>query len=92
MKDIVDIKDFLFTIDDVGDWEGQEEEVTDRLNDLYHVAWVLIPDDMSSQRIEECLNGIWEQLRGDLALIDAEMDELVDWVTVYTNSFIEDSE
>ncbi len=39
MKDLVNIQDYLFQVADVGDWEGEEEIVADRINAIYHAVW-----------------------------------------------------
>ena len=87
MKDLVNIQDFLVTPFEVGDWEGEEEVVADKLNELLHFCWDLVPEDMSVEAIEKALNGIWDNLRGDTLLIDVEMDQLQDWVETYMRSF-----
>lgn len=83
MKDLINIQDFLFTDSDVGDWEGDEELIADKLNDLLHFCFDRIPEQMDTQTIEQTLNGIWESLRGDMALLDTDLDELRDWVIHY---------
>ena len=87
MKDLVNIQDFLVTQFEVGDWEGEEELVADKLNELLHFGWDLIADDMDVESIEKALNGIWDNLRGDTLLVDVEMDQLQDWVVTYMRSF-----
>lgn len=86
MKDLLSVQDYLFSIVDVGDWEGEEELVCERLNELIHHAWERLPDDLSCDQIDTIITGIWEHLRGDLALIDAELEELLDWVEHYIDS------
>ncbi|GAP76434.1 hypothetical protein W04_2983 [Pseudoalteromonas sp. SW0106-04] len=86
MKDLLSVHDYLFAQSDIGDWEGEEEFVTERYNELIHHAWECLDDDLSCERIDEIINGIWEQLRGDTALLDAEHEELMDWVEHYVDS------
>lgn len=86
MKDLVNIQDFLVEPLEVGDWEGEEEIVADKLNELLHYCWSLIPDDMDNELIERMLNGIWDNLRGDTVILDVGMDELQDWVDTYMRS------
>ncbi len=83
MKDLVNIQDYLVTRDEVGDWEGEEELVADKLNDLFHYGWSKIPDEMDVETINTLLTGIWDKLRGSTALIDVDMDELFDWIDNY---------
>ncbi|MBQ4832468.1 hypothetical protein J8L70_04355 [Pseudoalteromonas sp. MMG010] len=90
MKDLLNVQDYLFAIVDVGDWEGEEERVAETLNDLIHIAWERLPDDLECELIDEIINGIWEHLRGDLAVIEADFEELTDWVTHYVDSSLDE--
>jgi hypothetical protein len=90
MKDLINVQDYLFATADVGDWEGDEEHVAETLNDLIHIAWERLPDELECELIDEIINGIWEHLRGDMALIEAEFEELTDWVTHYVDSSIDE--
>ncbi|MCF7499340.1 hypothetical protein [Pseudoalteromonas sp. L1] len=90
MKDLLNVQDYLFSIQDVGDWEGEEEVVAERLNELIHMAWDRLPDDLDCESIDEIINGIWEHLRGELALLEAEFEELTDWVTHYADSSLDE--
>jgi hypothetical protein len=83
MKDLINIQDYLVNADEIGDWEGDEEIVADRLNELLHYCWGLIPDQMEVETINQVLTGIWDNLRGNTSLLDVEMDELIDWVDNY---------
>ena len=84
------VQDFLVSLHDVGDWEGQEEQVAENLNELIHVAWQCLPEDLPCNEIETIINGIWQHLRGDTAIIEADFDELLDWVTQYVQSSLDD--
>ncbi|MGO2010331.1 MAG: hypothetical protein ACTJH9_01100 [Pseudoalteromonas sp.] len=90
MKDLLNVQDYLFGNTDVGDWEGDEEHVAETLNDLIHIAWDRLPDDLGTELIDEIINGIWEHLRGDMALVEAEFEELTDWVTHYVDSSLDE--
>ncbi|MFT5164160.1 MAG: hypothetical protein ACI9FJ_002761 [Alteromonadaceae bacterium] len=83
MKDLINIQDYLVTSLEVGDWEGEEDVVADRLNELLHCAWEWIPDEMDVELINTVLTGIWDKLRGNTALLDVDMDELLDWLDTY---------
>lgn len=90
MKDMLNVQDYLFLSQDVGDWEGEEEQVTENLNELIHFAWQMLPEDLSCETIDEIINGIWQHLRGDLALLEADIDELLDWTTQYIHSSLDE--
>ena len=83
MKDLVLIHDYLFSVQDVGDWEGEEELVADRINTIYHAVWERIPDDADALLIDRILHEIWDQLRGSTVLLDADEYELIDWAQAH---------
>ena len=90
MKDLLNVQDYLFAVQDVGDWEGEEERVAETLNDLIHMAWDRLPDDLDCDSIDEIINGIWEHLRGDMAVIETDFEELVDWSIHYVDSALDE--
>jgi hypothetical protein len=92
MKDSLQIHDYLVSPQEIGDWEGDEEEVADKLNEIFHYAWDKLPDDLSVEQIQSVMNGIWEALRGETILVDTDLDELIDWADFFINSMLEDSE
>ncbi|NQZ11505.1 MAG: hypothetical protein HRT35_30505 [Algicola sp.] len=83
MKDLVNIQDFLVTPDELGDWEGDEEIVADKMNELLHYCWSLIPDDTDILLIEQILSSIWDNFRGDTVILDVDIDQLQDWVVTH---------
>lgn len=90
MKDLLNVQDYLFNVADVGDWEGEEEQVAEIVNELIHHAWQVIPDDLGCEKIDQIINGIWEHLRGDLALVEADYEELSDWVDHYVSAQLDE--
>ena len=90
MKDTLNVQDYLFAVADVGDWEGDEEHVAETLNELIHIAWQSLPDDLNCEDIDNIINGIWEHLRGDLAILEAEFEELTDWLVHYIQSSLDE--
>ncbi|WP_306521188.1 hypothetical protein [Rheinheimera sp.] len=89
MKDLVSIHDYLFSLTDVGDWEGDEELVADRINAIYHAVWQQIPEDTEVALIDKLLRDIWDQLRGSLVLIEADEYELIDWALAHTRKVLD---
>jgi hypothetical protein len=89
MKDWLSVQDYLFDVRDVGDWEGEEELVADRINAIYHAVWPTIPEDASVALIDRLMRDIWDQLRGSEVMIEADEDELVDWALAHSRQFIE---
>jgi hypothetical protein len=90
MKDSISIHDYLFDVADIGDWEGEEELVTDKINGVYHAVWHALPEDISELQVENLLPGIWEQLRGGTVLLEADEDELIDWALAYVRQQLEE--
>lgn len=90
MKDALSIHDYLFDIADIGDWEGDEELVTDKVNAVYHAVWQALPDDISSEQVEQLLPAIWDELRGGTVLLEADEDELIDWALAYVRQQLEE--
>lgn len=89
MKDLVSIHDFLFEIADVGDWEGAEEQVADRINAIYHVVWERIPDELAVEQIEELMRLLWDELRGSDVILEADEEDLIDWAVSYSQLYVE---
>lgn len=92
MKDSLQIHDYLVTPNEIGDWEGEEEDVADKLNEIFHYTWEKLPDDLSVDQIQHVMTSIWEALRGETILVDTDIDELIDWADFFINSILEDSE
>ncbi len=90
MKDSISIHDYLFEYDQVGDWEGEEELVADRINAIFHAVWPIIPDETPVVVIDKLLNGLWDQLRGSEVLLDVDEDELIDWAIAHTHQYLEE--
>lgn len=89
MKDWLSVQDYLYDVRDVGDWEGEEELVADRINAIYHAVWPIIPEDASVALIDRLMRDIWDQLRGSEVMIEADEDELIDWALAHSRQFIE---
>lgn len=90
MKDAISLHDYLFDVADIGDWEGEEELVTDKINAVYHAVWQELPDDVSVAEVEHIFPDIWDQLRGGTVLLEAEEDELIDWALAYVRQQLEE--
>ncbi len=89
MKDLVSIHDFLFEIADVGDWEGVEEQVADRINTIYHTVWDTIPDELDVDDIEQLMRLLWDELRGSDVILEADEEDLIDWAVAYSQLYVE---
>ncbi len=90
MKDSISIHDYLYEQDQVGDWEGEEELVADRINAIFHAVWPIIPDETPVPVIDKLLNGIWDQLRGSEVLLDVDEDELIGWALAHSRQYLEE--
>jgi len=90
MKDLLSVQDYLLQVSDVGDWDGEEELVADKLNTIIHVVWDALPDTLTSNEINFLMPQIWEQLRGDTVLVDVDEDELIGWAITYIQQQIDE--
>ncbi|MGP9801064.1 hypothetical protein [Rheinheimera sp. NSM] len=90
MKDAISIHDYLFDIADIGDWEGEEELVTDKINAVYHAVWSALPENITPYQVEQLLPAIWNELRGGTVLLEADEDELIDWALAYVRQQLEE--
>lgn len=79
MKEFVVIHDYLVSEEVVGDWEGQEEIVAERVNEIYHTLYNLAEEDISTEVLTQLLELVWETWIGQESLPDLEMDDIYDW-------------
>lgn len=92
MKELIDVRDFLIGIELVGDWDGEEEEVTERINALIYQAYDLMPDDVTLDRATEIFDGLWAAVAGQEFIIENELDELESWLVSFVNQTIDEIE
>ncbi|MDD4863823.1 MAG: hypothetical protein PHE38_07405 [Alishewanella agri] len=90
MKDLLSVQDYLLQVEEVGDWDGEEELVADKFNTIVHAVWDALPDSLTTKQIRQLMPLLWEQLRGDTVLLDADEDELIDWALSYIQQKIEE--
>jgi DNA-binding ferritin-like protein (Dps family) len=79
MKEFVDIHDYLVTETIVGDWDGQEEEVTSRVNEIYHTLYDLAEEDIETEILEQILALVWDTWIGQESLPDLDTEDIYDW-------------
>jgi len=79
MKEFVVIHDYLVTQEIVGDWDGQEEEVAEHINEIYHTMYDLAEEDIETEILEQLLASIWDVWIGQEELADIETDDIYDW-------------
>jgi|TARA_B110000879_G_C11086206_1_gene476988 DNA-binding ferritin-like protein (Dps family) len=79
MKEIVVVHDFLVSEAVVGDWEGQEEDVAEKMNEIYHTLYDLAEDDISVEVLTQLLDLVWDTWIGQDVLPDLETDDIYDW-------------
>ncbi len=79
MKEFVVIHDFLVTEAIVGDWEGQEELVAEKINELYHTMYGYAEEDIEPEVLTQLLALVWENWIGQEALPELESDDISDW-------------
>jgi len=79
MKEFVVIHDYLVSESIVGDWEGQEELVTEKLNELYHTLYDTAEEDIEPEVLMKLLALVWENWIGQEALPELDSDDINDW-------------
>jgi DNA-binding ferritin-like protein (Dps family) len=79
MKEFVVIHDYLVCESIVGDWEGQEELVTEKLNELYHTLYDMAEEDIEPEVLMKLLSLVWENWIGQEALPELDSDDINDW-------------
>jgi len=79
MKEFVVIHDYLVSEAIVGDWDGQEEIVAERVNELYHTLYDLAEEDIETEILEQLLDLIWDTWIGQEVLPDLESEEIYEW-------------
>ncbi len=79
MKEFVVIHDYLVTEAIVGDWDGQEEIVAERVNEIYHTLYDLAEEDIETEVLEQLLALIWDTWIGQESLPDLESEDIYDW-------------
>ncbi len=79
MKEFVVIHDYLVTEAIVGDWEGQEETVAEKVNEIYHTLYDLAEEDIDTEELEQLLALVWDAWIGQDVLPDLESEDIYDW-------------
>lgn len=79
MKEFVVIHDFLVTEAIVGDWDGQEEIVAERINEIYHTLYDLAEEDIETEVLMALLALVWDSWIGQESLPDIESEDIYDW-------------
>lgn len=92
MKDLINIHDYIISSEIVGDWDGQEEEVTDRINSMIHQAYNMFPEDVSAESAEKLFDELWAAVAGQEFVIEAEYDELESWLDTFVRQKLDEIE
>lgn len=79
MKEFIIIHDYLVSEAVVGDWDGDEEIVAERINELYHTLYDLAEEDIASKELDSLLALVWETWIGQDTLPDLESEDIYDW-------------
>lgn len=92
MKELIDVRDFLIGIEIVGDWDGEEEEVTERINSLIFQAYNLLPEDINFEAATELFDELWAAVAGQDFVIENEIDELQSWLVDFVGQTLDEIE
>lgn len=79
MKEFVVIHDYLVSESVVGDWDGEEEVVAEKVNEIYHTLYQLAEEDIPTEELAQLLEKVWETWIGLDVLPDLETDDIYSW-------------
>ncbi len=79
MKEFVDVRDYIVSAAVVGDWDGEEELVAERFNDILHTLYDMAEEDIETEVLERLLTMVWHHWIGQTELPELEIDEILDW-------------
>ena len=79
MKEIIVIHDYLVTESLVGDWDGQEELVTERINEMYHLIYDLAEEDIEPEILAQLLSLVWDTWISQESFPEIESEDIYDW-------------
>ncbi|OKY25463.1 MULTISPECIES: hypothetical protein [Thalassotalea] len=79
MKELVVIHDYLVSEEVVGDWDGNEEQATENINQLYHTLYDYAEEDIDPAELSELLELVWQHWIGQEALAELTLDDISDW-------------
>ena len=79
MKEFIVIHDYLVSEAVVGDWDGHEEIVAERINEIYHTIYDLAEEDISPSELEQLLALVWDAWIGQESLHELESEDIYDW-------------
>ena len=79
MKEFVVIHDYLVSEAIVGDWDGNEEIVAERINEIYHTLYDLAEEDIAVEVLSQLLALVWETWIGQETLPEIESEDIYDW-------------
>lgn len=92
MKELIDVRDYLIGIELVGDWDGEEEEVTERINTLIYQAYGMLPDEASAYLAQQLFDELWSAVAGQDFIIESELDELESWCDTFVRQKLDEIE
>jgi DNA-binding ferritin-like protein (Dps family) len=79
MKEFVVIHDYLVSSEVVGDWDGQEDLVAEKINEFYHTLYDLAEEDIETEILEQILELVWDAWIGQESLPEMEAEDIYDW-------------
>ncbi|REL27170.1 hypothetical protein DXX93_11740 [Thalassotalea euphylliae] len=79
MKEFIVIHDYLVSEAVVGDWDGEEELVAERINEIYHTLYDMAEEDIAPEELIAILELVWETWIPQEALPELDMEDIYDW-------------
>lgn len=92
MKELIDVREFLVGIELVGDWDGEEEEVTERINNLIFLAYAQMPEDINYEQATSLFDELWAAVAGQDFILESEVEELESWLISFISQKLDEVE
>lgn len=79
MKEFIVIHDYLVSEEVVGDWDGDEELVCEKINEIYHTLYDYAEEDIAPEELTQLLELVWDHWIGQDVLPELESEDISDW-------------
>lgn len=87
MYDVIDIHEFLFEANEVGEWEGEEELAADNINRIYHKVYEMVDPTIDPELFRAMLEAIWPYWQFQPGLLELDEELIAHFVTFLIDEF-----
>ncbi len=86
MKELVDIHTVLSTPADMEDMHDDPVLSSEKLNDMLHIVYMQLDENLSVQHTEIILGYVWEYWHQDIHLAELDDDDMIEWADYVVNN------